>query len=262
MSENIYLALNAAEKNIQFVIGNEQELLYGQDYSGQKNGTDSLFHFLKQALGHLKIPVSAITHLASVAGPGNFMGIRITALIASSLARMELNTAQSRKWQAEINYLDCLANNLSLKDNSTVKVLTSATKHSLHCADYRFNHGVAEKITQLYLLPIKNLGQENLSLNEGIEPDYIVGSGLVSLEDSIAKAYPRSTLLPKKFNNLSLETLYQQALSANYGQNDIVPIYLKKCDALENLDSIAQKQGHNPKDAHAHLEKLMNSKDF
>ncbi len=249
----IYLALNAAEKRIQLIIGNEQEMLYGQDYVPQKNGTDTLFYFLQMACEQINIEPANINYLATVAGPGNFMGIRITALIASSLAR----TGDLPKFQAPINYLHCLASNVPASEGEIVKVVTPATKKSLHLADYRFEHGKALQITPLRLIQLDEIGAQNYC-----SPNYIVGSGLALHKEVFEKNYPKSILLPESFNSPSLNTLYQLASDAQYTEKDVDPIYLKQCDALENLNSIAIQQGQSPEQAHAQLQKLMTIKDF
>ncbi len=257
MSKKIYLVLNAAEKQIQFIIANDEKLLYQYEYNSPKNGMDSLFSLLAKACEQIEINPNQISHLACVSGPGNFMGIRLTALLTSVFFLCD----KENKFQAGLDYLQCLALNIEGKQDEIVKVLTNATKTGVHCADYSYNeHGLPIQITPLRLIDLPKNGKIHDEFNQ--KPNYILGSGVELLGEHYKNMYPESNLLGNEYNNPSLLSLYKMIKVANWTKQNISPIYLKKCDALENLDAISLKQGQNPEKAHKELDRLMNLYDF
>ena len=51
----------------------------------------------------------------------------------------------------------------------------------------------------------------------------------------------------------------EQLVDWDSAEGDIVPLYLRDCDAVENFDSIARAQGRDPERAHEELNRLMNA---
>ena len=53
--------------------------------------------------------------------------------------------------------------------------------------------------------------------------------------------------------------LWALAKAADYKHEDIAPLYVRPCDAVENLDHIARKQGMDPATAHERLNALLSA---
>jgi len=297
MPEKLILTLNAAEKRMQFLLSNEQKLIYAEDFSPKKGGTELLIPAISKAFQKIDLTYQDITHIACVIGPGNFMGIRLTAVTVAGLIRSLPNASQCL--QAPLDYLQCIASNIPARTGETVRVITSATKNSVHCCDYTFDtHGIPQAHCPISLISIptsipisiptsipisipalassqamydnsqevtKTNTNANANANAAITtkttyPEYLMGSGLTAHKEYFQNTYPNSVhFVSETFDNPSIDALYRMTTQANWQKGDITPIYLKECDALQNLGSIAVKQGRNPQDAHTELERLMNS---
>ena len=294
MPKQLILTLNAAEKRIQFLLSNEQGILYAEDFAPQKGGTEFLVLAIHNACKKLELSYLDITHIACVAGPGNFMGIRLTAVTVAGITRA-LNK-EIPCLQAPLDYLQCIAANIPAKSGETVRVMTSGTKNSVHCCNYTFDkNGIPQPNGPISLIPIPSLpyqvahgelaeNRENTTDNtknadntkdtsnayntddelgnnaKTMFPAYLVGSGFTAHKERFENTYPHSAhFLCASFDNPSIDALYRMTKQANWQKEDIVPVYLKECDALQNLDSIATQQGRNPQEAHAELNRIMNS---
>lgn len=345
MSHSLYLTLNAAEKYTQFLISSvdsnseintentfhaEAQILYSEMSTQAKASTEFLIPAIDKACQKLGISINDINHIAAVIGPGNFMGIRLTAVTAVALKRV----LPKHSLLAPINYMQCLAQNLSvLSDYATqyvhlqkndiqsidlltllrnikgkvVRVITTATKNSVHLCDFTFQ----EENGQIF--PSPNFSPVLYDFNDEIEhmshntiekslqkktntilmPDFLIGSGLSTHENFFIENFPHAICITEKtlhslhtlekFSTIplvnkiqtkdyfeiplplfaytpSIQALHRLTISMqiSWQKEDISPLYIKACDAIQNLDHIANMQGRDPKKAHAHLKKLMN----
>ena len=305
MDKKLVLTINSAEKRMQFLFSNEQGLLYAEDFAPKKGGTELLLSSVYAACQKLGISCHEITHIACVVGPGNFMGIRISAVTLAALMRSlpplhskppyfnkqslspqdsessqstpsSLTESQRQRLQAPLDYLQCIAANIPAREGECVRVLTSATKTHVHACDYIFDkNSIPQPSSTLRLIPIPNseqiLQESNKVPHESdsthaeanahntIEkiPTYIMGSGLSTCREYFKATYPKTHVLCTSFDNPSIDALYRMSTQAHWQAEDITPIYLKECDALQNLDGIAKQQGRKPEEAHKELERLM-----
>lgn len=244
------LILNTAEKRVQFALCENGALLCGQDWLAQRGGTELLAPALREACARLGAKPADIRRIACTAGPGNFTGLRIGLTTAAGLAR-----AVGAK-QAGLNYLQCLAANAPARAGEEVLVLTNARKGLAYGARFTADeHGVPQPEGRIFLLPLPPL-PEGTDLGS---PDFVIGSALVSNLACLKAALPESSRL---LVNESSPTLAALALmeggidwDAQDG-SDIAPLYMRECDAVENLDAIARAQGRTPALVHEELERL------
>lgn len=258
MPTKLILTINTAEKRIQFLFSNEEGLIYAEDFAAKKGATEFLIPAIHQACLKNGLNYQDISHIACVAGPGNFMGIRLSVVTVAALSR----TLQC--FQAPLDYLQCIAANIPAKENDTVRVITNATRSSVHCCDYIFDQdGIPNPISTLSLIPVPTLtdfqeAQSSIIPSTSMYPKYIMGSGLTTHKEYFKNAYPDSVhFISEGFDDPSIHALHSMTKQAKWQKEDITPIYLKECDALQNLNSIATQQGRNPEKAHIELKRLM-----
>ena len=244
------LILNTAEKRVQFALCENGLLLCAQDWLAQRGGTELLAPALREACSRLGVTPAAIRRIACVAGPGNFTGLRIGLTTAAGLARA-LNAKQ-----AGLNYLQCLAASAPARRGETILVLTNARRGLAYGARFTADeHGVPQPTGRIFLLPLPPL-PEGTDLGA---PDFVVGSALVSNVDCLKAALPETARLllrdsaPAPAALAGMERLIDW--DAQDG-SDIVPLYMRDCDAVENLDAIARAQGRTPALVHEELERL------
>jgi tRNA threonylcarbamoyl adenosine modification protein YeaZ len=251
--QDITLILNTAEKRIQFLLCRGPELLCAQDWLAQRGGTELLAPALREACARLGITPASIGRIACVAGPGNFTGLRIGITTASGLAR-----AVDAK-QAGLDYLQCLAANALARPGEEVLVMTNARRGLAYCARYRADeNGVPRAQGRTFLLPVPPV-PEGVDLGQ---PDFVLGSALSSNREYLSGLFPATTrLLPPSADQPTAASLLAMERLTDWDSaaGDIVPLYLRDCDAVENFASIARAQGRDPERAHAELERLMSA---
>ncbi len=247
--QDITLVLNTAEKRVQFALCKNGSLLCGQDWLAQRGGTELLAPALREACSRLGFLPAAIGRIACVAGPGNFTGLRIGLTTASGLAR-----AVNAK-QAGLNYLQCLAASAQARPGEEILVLTNARQGLAYGARFRAREeGAPEALGRIFLLPLPPL-PEDFDLGS---PDVVTGSALVSNYAYLKGLLPSSARLLKE-SSPSLAALAAMERSIDWDAvdgSDIAPLYMRDCDAVENLDAIARAQGRTPELAHQELERL------
>lgn len=243
------LILNTAEKRVQFALCENGALLCGQNWLAQRGGTELLAPALREACSRLGTAPAAIRRIACVAGPGNFTGLRIGLTTASGLARA-LNAKQ-----AGLNYLQCLAASAPALPGEEVLALTNARKGLAYVARFRADeNGIPQPIDNTFLMPIPPL-PEGVNLGS---PAFVIGSALTSNPDCLRSALPAARLLINQ-TAPSFDALVALEQRINWDTQtgaDIPPLYLRDCDAVENLDAIARSQGRTPEIAHQELERL------
>ena len=93
-------------------------------------------------------------------------------------------------------------------------------------------------------------------------PDLIIGSGVARNLDFLKEHAPQGVLLlPGVCDQPTPSALAAVALAlpeTAWRDEDIEPMYLRPCDAVDNLSSIAAKRGDDPAQAHAELRRLLN----
>ena len=244
------LILNTAEKRVQFALCEKGALLCGQDWLAQRGGTELLAPALREACARLGAKPADIRRIACTAGPGNFTGLRIGLTTAAGLAR-----AVGAK-QAGLNYLQCLAANAHARAGEEVLVLTNARKGLAYGARFTADeHGVPQPEGRIFLLPLPPL-PEGTDLGS---PDFVIGSALVSNLACLKAALPESSRLLVNESSPTLAALALMEGSIDWDAqdgSDIAPLYMRECDAVENLDAIARAQGRTPALVHEELERL------
>lgn len=239
------LILNACEKRMQFVLLQDETFLCAEESEPQKNGTDSLLPHIRHACAAFGFKMADIKKTASAAGPGNFMGIRLTATISAALARANGGL------QAGINYMQALCFNCTAEENKIIHVVTAATRELVHSQCFRIENGMPAACTELALVPFESLGQ--------IPCDCCLGSGIRTEKALNALQDKNIRILPPFCDSPSINGLVQCLKTAVWHKEDISPVYLKECDAIQNLPHIAKLLGQDPKKSRDELERLLNS---
>ena len=244
------LILNTAEKRVQFALCEKGAMLCGEDWLAQRGGTELLAPALREACSRLGVTPQAIRRIACVAGPGNFTGLRIGLTTASGLAR-----AVNAK-QAGLNYLQCLAANAPARPGEEILVLTNARKGLAYVARFQAdNNGLPQPKGRIFLLPVPPI-PEGTDLGR---PTFVTGSALTSNLECLKAALPDSALLLTDNTAPTLASLVAMEQTINWEEkdgSDVPPLYMRDCDAVENLDAIARAQGRTPELAHQELDRL------
>lgn len=248
------LVLNAAEGRVQTLLIREGELVCAQDWNAPSRGTELLTPLLADAFRRSGRTPAELTRIACVAGPGSFTGLRLALATAAALRRA------TGARLAALNTLQVLAAGLpaallTRAGVRRIRVLTHARRDLTHGQDFFPATGVPEPASEPAMLRLEN------ALSDPV-PDLILGSGVTRNLDFLRDHAARETLLlPGICDQPTPAALAATALAlpeTAWRDEDPAPLYLRPCDAVDNLSSIASRRGDDPAHAHAELHRLLN----
>ena len=251
------LILNAAEARIQLILAREGALVCAEEWSAPSQGTELLTPVLADMLRSLKAQPEAVTHIACVAGPGSFTGLRLVLTTAAAFRRA------TGARIAALNTLQALAASLPaslLSDRgeaARVRAITHARRGLVHGQDFLCGNGLPIPVGEPAMWELAAVCTSPL-------PHFMIGSGvtrnLAFLQNRLAEQNTRVHLLPEEFDQPAPRALLALTMAlpeSAWGDTDIDPLYLRPCDAVDNLGSIAGKRGQAPEEAYAELDRLL-----
>lgn len=253
----ITLILNAAEGRVQFVLARTEaapgafplRLLGHETLDAPSRGTELLPPALADMLRRLELTPADIDRIACVRGPGSFTGLRLVLSFAAALRR------GCGAQLAGINYLHALCASLHHLPGlpSFRRVITHARRDLVHLQDF--------EVSDAEITPLNE--PEMVSLSSALDGvphggGLLLGSGYTRNRVLLDKALTRSGLIAvRDLEHPSPEALLVLASQAPYGSADLDPLYLRPCDAVDNLPHIARKRGQCPDEAHQQLTDLL-----
>lgn len=269
-TERLTLALNAAEGVLQVVLADMAgRAVYSMQVDAASRGVEIMTPAIASALSLLGKTPRDITRVAAVNGPGSFTGLRLATVTAAGLART------SGAAQAGISYMELVARQcLPLaglsQDDAHVWAIVRARRDLVYMQ--AFARGLKDPAS-----PRAVTGLDTLTVSDGAAARHILdtailhkcgrvllgGSGAKDNRDGFVASLavpgaPRMTMLPVVFPHP--ETLLEAALKADFGPEDIEPLYVRASDAEENLPQIAAKLGLDPDKAVETLNALTRSR--
>ena len=268
------LILNAAEGALQIVVTEDERLLCVQEWHKADRATEILAPALAEICTTLGITPAAFRRIACVRGPGSFTGIRLVLTTAAALRRV----GQARL--AGLDYMQALATSAVLQHNlfygTPVWVLTHARRNLLHCQPFiSYGPQIPTQPGEPVDLcaPQEALRRMQAALNnplpEGTDPHrcaHVCGSGLARNADVFAElAGMRMVVAPEQTKILALPRLVSPdtaslcllARHGDYFDADIEPLYVRPCDAVENLPQLAPRMGMSGEHALAALDSML-----
>ncbi|RHH23531.1 tRNA (adenosine(37)-N6)-threonylcarbamoyltransferase complex dimerization subunit type 1 TsaB [Desulfovibrio legallii] len=254
------LILNAAEGALQMVVTEDETLLCAQEWRRPERATEILAPALRHICAALDLRLADFRRLACVRGPGSFTGIRLVLATAAALRR----TGQVRL--AGLDYLQALAATLAVdrgvRYGAPIWVLTHARRNLVHCQPYR---SYGPLIPPQPLRPVdlctpeaaaQRIAQSRTEpLPPGTDPAprvWVCGSGLIRnapLADALQTATDAPGLPVSALPDLTCPSVTALRLLARHGDyfaKDVEPLYVRPCDAVENLPGLAPRLGLDP----------------
>jgi tRNA threonylcarbamoyl adenosine modification protein YeaZ len=258
----VTLLLNAAEQILQFGLARDGGLVCGQEWRAAAQGAELLAPALADALRRLRLKPADIDRIACVTGPGSFTGLRLILGTASAM-RHTLGIPL-----AGVNYLELLAESACALPGQTMRVLTRARRDLAYCQDFR-------RCDDGSVVPLGPPGvRERHTLLEGLpdsprHPVLCLGSALGLLPGPMSETaglpdpadLPSMAGLPDLIGRAEAqphwEAFLRLAARADYGDEELVPLYLRASEAEDNLELLAGRRGDDPAASRAALQRLL-----
>ncbi len=254
--------LNAAEGQLDIILGTEAEIICAQSWStsprGQIKGAEVLTLALNSLFHIVKYDTCQVERWACVNGPGSFTGIRLVLGTVAAIRRI------SKAQNANLDFMQALAfeavltlQNTSQSQPSVIWVLTHARSNMVHAQAFSVSEqGIPIAIAPAQLSLLDHAVEE---FKKAPAKSVIIGSGLERNKEILLQSLNyQSNITCLHLKSPSYTALWELATQANYHDKDIEPLYIRPCDAVENLDAIARKQGLEPSVAKAKLNELLN----
>ncbi|MCF8085491.1 MAG: tRNA (adenosine(37)-N6)-threonylcarbamoyltransferase complex dimerization subunit type 1 TsaB [Desulfohalobiaceae bacterium] len=239
-SDEIILALNAAEDRLQAVLGKAGELFCSREVSAPSRGITLLPRAVQQCLEEAGPGAKDIDRIACVRGPGAFTGLRIALSYALGLAR-SLGLPQ-----CGLDYLPLIAEVPARTVPGELWVMTRARINTVYLQGFiaEPEHGVRAVSDPAALF----LEQAARILESRGAPLHLVGSGLRENQDYLVRHLSRARFLDRIWDKPCPDTLLAAASRGTYTRDPIEPSYMRPSDAEADLPRIAAQRGVDPSD--------------
>ena len=280
-STGLELILNAAEGVLQIVVTDDEKTLCSQQWHRADRATEILAPALEGLCAALDIKPTSFRRIACVRGPGSFTGIRLVLATTAALRRT------GKAAVTGLDYMQALATTVALRGQllfgATIWVLTHARRNLVHCQSF-LSYGPmipAQPSTTVDLCSPDDALKRIVASRTAPLPDgvpagsrtiWVCGSGLSrnaavfcpldlmrpSLDGTAPKADEGAPIIT--LEDLVTPDINALCLLARHGEfddKDIEPLYVRPCDAVENLPQLAPRQGLTGEEATASLERLL-----
>jgi tRNA threonylcarbamoyl adenosine modification protein YeaZ len=258
--QGLTLVLNAAEGRLQIVLADGPELLCAQDWAASRRGTELLAPALARMFAGLHLRCADLERIACVRGPGAFTGIRLVLSTAAALARA------SGALLAGLDYMQALA--LGVRVFLEAQNVDAALQRIWVVQHARRDVALAQVFApgqddvlpravseRALLTPEQCLQQMREQVRSGMRL-WALGSAL-DRHAAFTEAPGLASCAPARLRGPSPDDLLLLAQHAEYSHRDIEALYIQPCDAVENLEKLAARQGDNPALVKARLESLL-----
>ncbi|EHJ48688.1 universal protein YeaZ [Solidesulfovibrio carbinoliphilus subsp. oakridgensis] len=202
---------------------------------------ETLAPMIASAMAEAGVPASGLGGVACVRGPGSFTGIRValaTALGLSFGAGIPM---------AGLDFLPLLAASAAKRAGGVVAAVTHARAGQVYLQSFLADGDV---------LPLG--GPEALTLAQAcarladdaaVGPLWLTGEGAMRHRAVLLEAVPLATFLGAEGCEPDPDVVLVAAAGAGYGFDPVEPLYLRPCDAEDNLAGFAAVRGLSPDEA-------------
>ena len=262
-STGLELVLNACEGDLQIVLTDDEELVCAQNWAVANNGTEILAPAIRQIFALAGKRLADLKRIGCVRGPGGFTGIRLVLATAAALRRT--TGAQL----AALDYLRALATTLAMQEQllygNRIWVLTHARRGLVHaCCHMCYGPVIPAAAMRAVELatPEEVLEAVSLQAADGKGCVHVLGSGLVrnvGLRESLEDLASRSGTLSVRADIIrpSVPALRLLGRHGDYFPEDVEPLYVRPCDAIENLPRLAEKMGGSASRSVSELDRML-----
>lgn len=275
------LICNAAEGVLQLILLRQDSLLCAQEWPAPTRSTEIMAPALAHMLQELGCATADISSIACVYGPGSFTGIRLVLSTAAALRRalhipvapLDYLQALALSAQLRLQASPYTAAALPLEAAPTsLWVLTHARRGLVHCQPFRLHlhpfpartEAIAlpktpapEAIAPVDLYSLEDCAARINSLHLTGHASLCLGSGLYRNHEFFSQNCSNALFCGPAFSQPDTAALSLLAEHATYSHEDPEPLYIRPCDAVDNLPAMAARHGQDPAQSKARLDSLL-----
>ena len=195
------LAFDTSGNTVTAALASEETILCEQSVNNTQNHSVTLMPMVKQLLDRADMPVSDLTHIACVSGPGSFTGLRIGAATAKALAyALDIPVIA-------VPTLDSLAYNV-FDSQSIIVPIMDARRRQVYTAFYEWNTENCDltRLSDYMAKDIADVLKDLIGFNRSI---IFLGDGVPVYKDAI-----KNNNFGIKYAYAPLPALLQRAASA------------------------------------------------
>lgn len=232
-ADRVLLVVNIAEERLQIVLGTDHDLLFAEEIHCPGQSIRHLHTGIDRGLRVHGLTARDLAGLACVRGPGSFTGLRIAHAAVHGFARPLALP------MAGLEYHSLLARQVGQPDRE-LWVITYARKGYVYAQGFCRHRPLAP----IRVLPVPDMREHLL---ENPKACLLVGSGV--RKNPALLDISRHDILPSTQDAPAPAVVLEAARAATYTTTPPMPLYLRKSDAEENLQAIAQSRGISEEDA-------------
>lgn len=261
-STGLELVLCACERELLCVLTEDEELVFSFVFALQDRASELLAPALQQMFALSGKKIADLCRIGCVRGPGSFTGIRLVLATAAALRR----TTKARL--AALDYMQALATSLAMNEHllygRKIWIATHARRDLVHLAGF-ISYGPvipAVCVEPVHLIaPEAAVAKIAADCGTAQQPVLVAGSALQRHAALFARA--EATCTPR----LGLRTLTAPTIDAlrllgrhgDYFPQDVEPVYIRPCDAIDNLPELSRRMGQDADHAVQELDRLLHS---
>lgn len=261
-STGLELLLNAAEACLQIILSDNGKLIYSGQWYKTERSTEILAPALQSIFVSLGLSVTQLRRIACVKGPGSFTGIRLTIATATGLRRV------GQAMLAGLDYMQALATSVAVQRGllygKKIWVVTHAKRNLVHCQPFiSYGPVIPAQPLEKVILCSTDLAVTKISEM----PGHVCGSGLArypgkfcfidQVAGNISGDYKQELVFMPELVDPDSRAMLLLGRHADYFSEDLHPLYVRACDAVENLPELAKKHGMDAIKAVETLEQLV-----
>ena len=235
------LVLNGVSPELSVLLGRPGEAPLVRRSPATGHAGESLAPLIAESLAAAGLAPTALAGVACVRGPGGFTGIRVT--LATTLG-LSLGAGVP---MAGLDFLPLLAASAARAATGAILAVTHARTGQVYVQSFLADGDLAP-MGPPEALPL-DAALAKAADGAAVGPLWLVGDGAVRHREAFLRVVPLATILGAEASVPDPETMLAAARAATYGFDPVSPLYLRPCDAEENLATLVAGRGLSPETA-------------